>query len=77
LHLAPRCELFLCLKCFESFNPGSPKPLDFSKVFDVRSRDNARVPKNAEETPGTSKAAKRTNAPAKTVTWTRLELYCW
>ena len=29
-------------------------------------------PKNAEETPGTSKAAKRTNAPAQTVTWTRL-----
>ena len=37
-----------------------------------RSRDSARVPKNAEETPGTSKAAKRTNAPAKIVTWTRL-----
>ena len=36
------------------------------------SRDSARVPKNAEETPGTSKAAKRTNAPAQTVTWTRL-----
>ena len=36
------------------------------------SRDSALLPKNAEETPGTSKAAKRTNAPAKTVTWTRL-----
>ena len=42
------------------------------KSVDVRSRDNARVPKNAEETPGTSEAAKRTNAPAQTVTWTRL-----
>ena len=41
-------------------------------MVDGRSRDSARVPKNAEETPGTSKAAKRTNAPAKTVTWTRL-----
>ena len=30
------------------------------------------MPKNAKETPGTSKAAKRTNAPAQTVTWTRL-----
>jgi len=65
LHLAPRCELFVCGGNFG-------KPLDFSKVSDARSRDSARVPKNAEETPGTSKAAKRTNAPAKTVTWTRL-----
>ena len=41
-------------------------------MFDGQSRDSALVPKNAKETPGTSKAAKRTNAPAQTVTWTRL-----
>ena len=46
-------------------------------MFDGQSRDSALVPKNAKETTSTSKAAKRTNAPAKTVTWTRLELYCW
>ena len=47
---------------------GLPQAVGLLKSVDVRSRDNARVPKNAEETPGTSKAAKRTNAPAQTVT---------
>ena len=48
------------------------------KSVDVRSRDNARVPKNAEETPGTSKAAKQTNAPFPDRDLDPpLELYCW
>ena len=34
--------------------------------------DSARMPITARRRPATSKAAKRTNAPAETVTWTRL-----
>ena len=41
-------------------------------MSDVRSRDSARVPSTPRRRPATSKAAKRTNAPAQTVTWTRL-----
>ena len=41
-------------------------------MFDGRSRDSARVPSTPRRHPATSKAAKRTNAPAQTVTWTRL-----
>ena len=65
------------LETFESFKFGFPPAVEFSKVSDGLSRDSAFVPKNAKETPSTSKAAKRTNAPTKTVTWTRLELCCW
>ena len=46
--------------------------VEFSKVFDGRSCDSARVPSTPRRRPATSKAAKRTNAPAKTVTLTRL-----
>ena len=41
-------------------------------MSDVRSRDSARVPSTPRRRPATSKAAKQTNAPAQTVTWTRL-----
>ena len=41
-------------------------------MSDVRSRDSARVPSTPRRRPATSKAAKRTNVPAQTVTWTRL-----
>ena len=42
------------------------------KSADVRSRDSAREPSTPRRRPATSKAAKRTNAPAQTVAWTRL-----
>ena len=41
-------------------------------MSDGRSRDSARVPCTPRRRPATSKAAKRTNAPAQTVTGTHL-----
>ena len=46
-------------------------------MFDVRSRDSARVPSTPRRRPATSKAAKRTNAPVDRDLDPPLELYCW
>ena len=47
--------------------------MEFKSVRWPDSRDSALVPKNAKETPGNLEGcAKQTNAPAQTVTWTRL-----
>jgi hypothetical protein len=53
-----------------------PSRWSFEKCRWPEPRQRSRA-QHAKETPGTLKAAKRTNAPAKTVTWTRLELCCW
>ena len=70
--------MFVCCGNFRKFQSGLPQAVGLLKSVDVRSRDSALLPKNAEETPGTSKAAKRTNAPFQDRDLDPpLELYCW
>ncbi len=51
---------------------GSPEPLSFSKCRMAGAATAPACPRTPRRRPATSKAAKRTNAPAQTVAWTRL-----